>query len=351
MKNIYLDESGNTGANLLDVRQPVFTLASNDYSDDESSQLLKCIKSSQGAEIKFSSLKKSNKGRKKLIEFFKQELLGKNRVKITVSHKKFMALSKVIDLLVETFAHETGFDIYENGLNISMSNMHYQCMPAFCGQDRFNVFLDTFILMIKNKTPASIELFYNSVEDLYKNNISDERYLILLSPILKSRVIIDELLEGIDYFTLDPAIPSLFNHCTSWGETFKDEFIIVHDSSKPIKAQLDVFNKIMKKNIPYTEIGYDRRKFTLPLRSTEIKFEDSKEVKQIQISDLVASSMAYLANSIESGNSDVFASKLRDCGIESFMINTIWPSEDVTPEELGTEESGGINAANFMADL
>ncbi|WP_432706847.1 DUF3800 domain-containing protein [Klebsiella pneumoniae] len=33
--NIYFDESGNTGSNLLDPNQPVFSLASCSFSDND----------------------------------------------------------------------------------------------------------------------------------------------------------------------------------------------------------------------------------------------------------------------------------------------------------------------------
>lgn len=40
MSIIYCDEAGNTGANLLDPEQPVFVLASNDFSAEEAGNLL-----------------------------------------------------------------------------------------------------------------------------------------------------------------------------------------------------------------------------------------------------------------------------------------------------------------------
>lgn len=43
--NIYFDESGNTGSNLLDPNQPVFSLASCSFSDNDARNLIGLLNS------------------------------------------------------------------------------------------------------------------------------------------------------------------------------------------------------------------------------------------------------------------------------------------------------------------
>ncbi len=350
MKRIYLDESGNTGAKLLDNAQPVFTLASNNYTDDEAAELIALVKSQQASEAKFASLKKSPKGRARLLEFFKHRLLAPERTKTTAFHKQYMILTKVVDILIENIAHETGLDLYEGGLNIAMSNMHFYCMPTFCGSERFEKFLDAFVEMVREQTRETIEAFYSSVEVLMRNSINRD-YIGSLYPIAASKMIINDILSGNNYLALDPAIPALFNHCTHWGEVIGDEFVVVHDTSKPIRAHIDVFNQLMSKELEPIELGYDRRKFKIPLRTSEIQFGDSKKYHQLQAADLVASATSFVANAIALGHEEEFSKSLRDCGVEQLMINVIWPSPEVTPDELGTNQPGGINAANHLAEM
>ncbi len=348
MKNIYLDESGNTGAALLDAQQPTFVLSSNDFSDEESSQLIECARPPQGIEIKFSSLKRSARGRRRIIEFLNQEQISKERIKTTVFHKKFMTLTKVVDILIENVAYATGMDLYKSGLNIAMSNMHYYCMPSFCGEENFNNLLVAFVVMIREQTSDSVNSFYECAHNLCNSSI-DEEYKTTLAPILVSREMIRDILTGNDYLALDPAVPSLFNHCTAWGDQLGEEFTVVHDVSKPIRAQLDVFNAFMNKEIPYQEVGYDRRKFTFPLRANEISLEDSQNHHQIQIADLVASATAYVSNAYANDRHDEFSNSLRDCGVEELMINVIWPAPDVTPKDLGTGEAeDSTNHVDFI---
>jgi hypothetical protein len=96
--------------------------------------LLEHVRSAQGAEPKFTSLKKSNAGVGRLIRFLADPRLSRERVMVDVFHKKFMVTTKMVDLIAETVLHEMGGDLYEQGANLAMSNMLHHCMPGFCGQ-------------------------------------------------------------------------------------------------------------------------------------------------------------------------------------------------------------------------
>jgi hypothetical protein len=100
MSVVYFDEAGNTGAALLDSSQPVFVLASVDYTNDECAELLSMLKTPQANEVKFSTIRKSASGRKKLIEFIRSSIHQPSRVKISVLHKRYMAVGKIVDIII-----------------------------------------------------------------------------------------------------------------------------------------------------------------------------------------------------------------------------------------------------------
>lgn len=177
---VYCDEAGNTGAALLDKAQPVFVLSSLDYSDQEATELLACVESSQGAEAKFTSLKKSERSKKKLIEFFTQSQLTPRRVKTTVFHKHYMVVTKAVDIIVETLAHEDGIDLYEHAGNIALANLHFFATPVYCGRERFDQFLESFVAMVRNKDKASIDKFFYWAWQLHGLCINEE-YRSMLS--------------------------------------------------------------------------------------------------------------------------------------------------------------------------
>jgi hypothetical protein len=348
---VYCDEAGNTGAALLDKAQPVFVLSSLDYSNQEATELLACVESSQGGEAKFTSLKKSERGKTKLIEFFAQSSLAPHRVKTTVFHKQYMVITKAVDIIVEPLAHYDGIDLYERGVNIALANLHFFATPVYCGRDRFDQFIESFVAMIRKKDNASIEQFFYWVRQLHSLCI-DEEYRSMLAPFLVAERSIGEILENIDYLTLDPAIPSFFNHCVAWGEQYGAEFDVLHDESKPLYKERDTLRLFMDKTIPATEIGFDRRKFVFPLKAKSLDFGNSRMFRQLQMADLVASASAYLYSCRANVAMNDFSQALEtEAQLDRFVINAIWPSKDVTPAALETDQEGGINAVDYIADV
>lgn len=57
MGNVYFDEAGNTGPDLLHKDQPVFVLAANCLEEDKANELIKILAIQNGSEAKFKNLK------------------------------------------------------------------------------------------------------------------------------------------------------------------------------------------------------------------------------------------------------------------------------------------------------
>ncbi|NOX09585.1 MAG: DUF3800 domain-containing protein [Gammaproteobacteria bacterium] len=350
METIAFDESGNTGADLLYKDQPIFALASSNLSLDEARELLNLVKTPQAKEAKFSAIKKSNSGKRRIIEFLKQSTQYNKQIKTTIVHKKFMVTTKVVDILIETLAHRDGIDLYKDGANIALSNMHYYCMSLFCGKERTSEMLDSFIKMIRNKTTSSVDQFYYHAWQLYGATINKE-YQVALSPILETEKLISEILVAVDSNSIDPAIPAFYEHCANWGDKFEHEFDVLHDTSKPLFQEKDTLEALMSKDKTYEKIGYDRRSYTFPLRANGVVFCDSKNDERIQVVDLIASSSGYWAKGLLEVNSqDQFWEQLNDIDLKQFVIGTLWPTPEVDPAKLGTNTGGGINAVDHITE-
>ena len=82
IRTVVFDESGNTGANLVVQDQPSFVLSSCDFNEDECQALLNIVLTTQTGEPKLSRMKKSNVGRRKIVEFISSDLINKGRVKV-----------------------------------------------------------------------------------------------------------------------------------------------------------------------------------------------------------------------------------------------------------------------------
>ena len=98
---IYLDESGNTGSNLLDQDQPVFSLASCSFTEKEAQLLSDLVGSQSEHEIHFKRLKRRKPGQDGIIRLMKHALINPDNIKVNIFHKRFMITSKIVDTLIE----------------------------------------------------------------------------------------------------------------------------------------------------------------------------------------------------------------------------------------------------------
>ncbi|NQT79226.1 MAG: DUF3800 domain-containing protein [Candidatus Aminicenantes bacterium] len=348
---VFIDESGNTGQNLLDSTQPVYVLASVHFAYEEAKAICDVLSTGKEKEIHFKKLKRSRSGKQRIKEFIQSPLLTHDRVNLFIAHKPFMVTTKIVDLLVETLYHQRGIDLYKEGANIAMSNLYYYATPPLCGEERFAKFQASFLQMIRNKDTTSIRNFYASIKEL-KDFCRDTQYKVMIDILSQTRGIIDDVLPHVNVTTLDPAVPLLFFLCGVWGEKLGTSFNLVCDESKPIAHDKNLIECLMDAHITATRIGYDSRKITLPLKVNTINFVNSKDVIQVQIADMVASACAYWARSIVYHNEedDLFLA-IKDSKIPNLIIYSIWPSHAVTPEELGTIGEDGINPVNHIAKL
>lgn len=344
---IYFDESGNTGSNLIDLDQPVFTLASCIFSKEKSEELLKLIDSNSIYEVHFKNLRRRKSGQDAIIRLMSSKLLDVKCVRINIFLKEFMITTKIVDILIEHMTHLMGEDLYINGRNIALSNMLYYCLPAFCDEELVQTMYESFVTMIRSQDQNNIDKFYNDVQKV-KESSSDERFKENLDLILATKSCIDGALKYVDKHSLDPSIPAFFSHCAQWGKSYPKGFHIIHDDSHSIEKERLLFAHFMDWTQDDVELGYDRRKYNLPLKGKSLKFASSEDHLQIQVCDIIASSISYWAAGVSRGETeDYLFLELDKLDLNRFVgHNKIWPTKDVTPEELGTIHDGGLNAAD-----
>ncbi len=343
---IYCDEAGNSGENLLDPHQPAFALASNDLTLAEASEALTAIHLPRSVEPKFKVLKKTATGIRSLKRLLRDPSLTPERVIVTVFDKRYMVVTKLVDLVAETLMHHSGIDLYERGANIAMSNMLYYCMPAFCGTDATDRFLGAFVTMMRARTPESIDAYYTAGAELAKAS-KDEEFRRDLFPLVERRLFHDWF-DGIGELSLDPAIPSLFQHMAIWSARKPERFQVLHDSSKPVLASEAQFRAMMAQGDEMSRtIGYDRRRFSFPLRASSLEQANSREHPSIQVADICAGAIVHFMKARLSQSFDELAEFVRDEWLDR-VVDAIAPTAEVSPAQLGTDEMGGTNPVDEM---
>lgn len=347
MTTIYFDEAGNTGANLLDREQPFFVLASNDFSNEEANTLLEHVRSQQGGEPKFSTLRRRTEGVARIIRLLSDPRLNKDRVLIDIYHKPYMVVTKLVDLIAETLVHHVGGDLYERGANIAMSNLLYYCMPTFCGEERTNVFLQAFVDLIRHGPEKHKDKFYLAGQQLIESSTSKKFKQDLMY--FTEPALFDIWFHDFDWSALDPAIPALFHQVVEWGDRKADRFRILHDRSKPIIATADTFAKLMAgPGEELKTIGTDRRTITFPLRALTLSQGESTLHPQLQVADLCAGALNHFYKSYISERKDELSEAIEALGCLEWGKDFLFPQPHVTPADLGTDELGGCNSVDAM---
>lgn len=349
MHNVYFDEAGNTGFDLMNVDQPVFVLAANIFSEERAKDLITELRIQNGAEAKFKTLRKSVAGRKKIIDFIGKVSSQADFVKSLIIHKRYMALGKILDILVEPVYFEKGLNFNANAHNISTTNMLWYLIPCFYGEAALNQILEKFVQMIKTKSKVDISGFYQTVRFI-KSNPLNLNNVVDFTDILESERLVNESLEIVTTSHLDPVQCGLFTQTVLWGNHFKSEFAVIHDESNSLAASLDDFNRYTDPSSIQMTIGSDFRSFNLPLLSTSVSLEDSKSSYQIQVSDLIAGSLAYFAKAMTYEQADPFADALKSADIEKLITHPVWPELKVNPEQHGITKLESHSQTSNPAD-
>lgn len=131
MKSVYFDESGNTGEDLLNLDNPMFVLSSCSFSADQEHTLVQHFSHYPGPELKCSRLRKTEAGRRAILQFLENSAVDATSAAAFVIHKPFMIVTKYCDIVLEPSARESRLNFYERGLNLATANLLTTVRPVY----------------------------------------------------------------------------------------------------------------------------------------------------------------------------------------------------------------------------
>jgi hypothetical protein len=328
---VTFDEAGNSGGNLVDREQPVFVLASVALDDVEAGTIVEA----DGTDLKFARLKHSAAGQSRILEILDSDKLTDSAVVVSIFHKPFMTVTKIVDLLVEPLAYRDGVDLYEQGGNIAYSNLLYASLPALLGRNTFEDLCARFVEMVRSPSPTRCEDFFDLVDSLFRKH-QQEELAGDLGVLSMTRKVAETDAAEWDGSDLDPAIPAFFEHASIWTGRLGRPFRVMHDKSKPIANEQVLLEAMMSPSETPRTIGYDRRTTNFPLTATGIDFGNSAQHAAIQLADIIAGSFFHCLRASIDGVEDAFANALTKTAVLNGPVRRVWPELKVTPEELGT---------------
>lgn len=297
---IACDESGNTGENITQGTVGVFSEGSHDLTTDESEDVLERLRAElelPGTELKWKHIRRADSLRE---ELFGDRLTG--RAKFYLTEKRYFAVGKVIDLLLEQYAHEHGEDLYADRQARGLALHLYRNGERALGAELWRVLLQSFNSLVRVRTrnqraagvpKATVDEFFEVLETARwaAKRKSVEGILVAL---LKTRPQADEFGRALSAEqtilpTLDPLIPSLTQTIREWYELRGSRPIhVVHDSGPiPSSGAMDLVRDGLR------DPGEFRR-FVRSVRVEEIIVVESDEDPRVQVADLIAGFGAHV---------------------------------------------------------
>lgn len=291
-QEIYCDESGFSGNNLLDQVQPFFVYASIAISHEEAADCVdELIKTYgvQGGELKGRTLVKYNKGRKAASTILDRY---HDRLKVVVFDKKYALACKFFEYIFEPTISSVNSIFYGIQFHRFISNvlhMHFKAEAKYADE----IFTE-FQSFIRCQDGKSTDHLFPQVD---LSEISPVLKSISEFSVLNREIIIDELesLRGSNWgkWTLDLTDSSLQSLLSHWGEKY--EQLHVHcDSSKPLQEVPEIFDTMVgRTDRKYIEFNGKKRPLTYNLKE-RIKFVDSVQFPGIQLADVAAAAFGYM---------------------------------------------------------
>jgi hypothetical protein len=291
---VYYDESGNSGQNLLDEEQRYFVLGSNCFSIDELA-IFQSILPKGVHEFHFVEMKNSDVGRKAVLDLLNHELICEDKVIYAVADKIFVAAAKIVDLLIEPSFYDQGIDISCNGVNLMLTE-YIMCLAVSSkNQERLYRLLDSFVNMIRYKTKSYVYEFYSIVGAWV---VADKNEEYLMSIILASQNNIDNIIDALEYdkYALDVTSSLFCVLCQHWFKNTQKNVDAVFDNSKQMEYYKDFIGYMKNIPIPTCEVGKGDVSMVFPLPVSRLLLTDSATLIGVQISDIIASSIAFMCN-------------------------------------------------------
>lgn len=289
--NIYIDEAGNTGSDILNINQPYFVLSAIHFTNEELASIQKDI--SYDKEMHFVAMKKSIKGRTVIKQVLQHPLMNEEHISFEFVDKQFCIYAQIVDMTIEPVFHFIyNDDLYKKRGNIILAN----CLYIFCrnhpDQKSIKDFLSSFVNMMREQTQESVDDFYSNVDILCEN--SNEYLTDILQHIRLSRCILDDVLVEDNKFCLDTTVTSLVCMIEHWFKKLGMKVNIITDNSKQIAAGLEIIKQLSQLTCEQQNIGYDTRKHSFPLPVNSITMVDSATNFGVQLADLIASSISFI---------------------------------------------------------
>jgi len=345
---LFLDECGYTGEDLFNKDQPIFTLASINISEEKCGELKnKFFKNVTSQELKHSQLVRRPNQQKMILNFIRELSKNPQKIKLSISDKKYILITKMVDWIIEPPMYENGVDLYVDGGNIALSNSIYYSFKLIGGNDFFNSVLERFQILMRNRTLKSYHKFFS----LFHGNLPKEVDEIAVYFRYWYKYETFDFFKKIPENDLNISFTNTLNMMATWSKELKSNVTLIHDRSSNMSKYSELWDLIMSPSNDAIKVGYDIRTIDFPLKIKRTRFEDSKNWAGLQLADILAGAVNYVFKKQVENEMDDYAKEVFDLIKNGFGYHLIVPNSAVTPEELGTIGKKFMDPNNYLGKI
>jgi hypothetical protein len=328
----------------------VFCLASIAVSEREIAQVAELLSTVKTTEWKFSKIRRNPKQLLLLSKLLEMDWVTQANVRIFVISKRYMAMTKLVDLVHEPSARSFGVNLYEQGAARGLANLLTLTLPVYLGVTRADRFTNLFVQLVRRRDSNALRQFHREavsaldyIERRFPETIGE-----FFAPIIVACEQPETWLPHLSPTELDPLIPAYHTLADAWGKTLTERFIILADESKTLAQERELLLRFADESLRERTVGSPTRNITYPLKVADIVTTTSHSSRSIQVADLFAGIAGYafapLANRTQAQDvSQEFLKRL----CERVWMDGMIPSRDVTPEQLGMEDYVGVDPAEY----
>lgn len=322
-----MDEAGNTGQDVLNAAQPVYALAGVHVSLERAQELVDgALEGRQATELKFKTLRRRTYGPALLRAVLEAADFAPEEARIAVLHKRWMAVAKMVDTLVEPAMVAKGLQMafYGGGAHVGMTNDLYLQGGTAMGIGVWDDLLRSFLAMAHHYGDATVDAYLRALRRARISCRNEVLHAVLLV-MIDAREDLDAELGGASD-VLDPAVAAVFWQAGEWSDQF-DEFVIVHDDAEAVERWSDPLIRAGKAKAENLEVGKVTLKF--PGGLSDITFVRSHDDPRVQLADLLAGSAAWLYAALFGFRSDdAISIDLERAGLPTLVQDVLGPPVD-----------------------
>jgi Protein of unknown function (DUF3800) len=328
---VFMDEAGNTGENLLDATQPVYALAAIRVDAQAYAAITTALTRTQMPELKFQRLRSSSAGRRIILELLNEVELRPDNAAVMVVHKPWMLAAKLVDELIEPRMLAKGLQMawYKTGVARRMAHALFALASGALG-DVYPELHATFVALVRDYSEARAEAFLKALRRAKIVCVNEEMHDLL-------SVMIDTPAEVREEFAtrryaLDPSLSAFFCQAGHWSSFLAEPFEVIHDESNTVRrwaTQLEemIVVRGMTGEPPRPEILVAGEiVMPLPTMLQSITFATSEHDERVQLADVLAGSAAYAFGAQTGATAvDRFAHELEGAGVADVIFNAVGP--------------------------